>query len=211
MATLASPRAPDPKTSAFPPGGGGLRTMAWNDTENGSASTAASSVTSSGTGMSMEEWAASCSAQAPGAPVTTPMWTPGPMSPLVKDQHRLRSPAWQGGHRGVMPRGAQLSHGLSTTRWPTSTSAGLGSEGDHLGHHLVSGHVGKGGEGGHRVVDVPIVELAEDQLGVRPTHTGEDRPGHDPVRVDGTGVVHLVQAERERRQPCLELVGGHRP
>ena len=90
--------------------------MAWNDTEKGSASTAASSVTSSGTGISIDEWAASCSAQAPGAPVTTPMWTPGPMSPVVNDQHRLTSPAWHGGHSGLIPRGAQLSHGLSTTR-----------------------------------------------------------------------------------------------
>ena len=100
--------------------------MAWKDTEKGSASTAASSDTSSGTGKSIDEWAASPSAQAPGAPVTTPMWTPGPMSPLVNDQHRLRSPAWQGGHSGEIPRGAQLSQGLSTTRCPTSTSRAAG-------------------------------------------------------------------------------------
>ena len=64
----------------------------------------------------MEEWVASSSAHAPGAPVTTPMWTPGLMSPLVNDQHMLRSPAWHGGQSGVMPRGAQLSQGFSTTR-----------------------------------------------------------------------------------------------
>ena len=40
--------------------------MAWNDTEKGSASTAASFEMPSGTGMSMESCAASSSAQAPG-------------------------------------------------------------------------------------------------------------------------------------------------
>ena len=69
-----------------------------------------------GPGMSMESCAASSSAQAPGAPVMTPTWTPGPRSPLVKLQHRLRSPAWHGGHGGSMPRGPQVSHGLRTTR-----------------------------------------------------------------------------------------------
>ena len=54
------------------------------------------------------------------------MCTPGLMSPLVNDQHRLTSPTWQGGHRGVMPRGAQLSHGLSSTRCPTSTPSASG-------------------------------------------------------------------------------------
>jgi hypothetical protein len=67
--------------------------MAWKDTENGSDSTAASSEMPSGTGKSIDEWVAKSSAQAPGAPVTTPMWTPGLMSPLVNDQHMLRSPA----------------------------------------------------------------------------------------------------------------------
>src|ERR1700676_3093304 len=109
MATLANPRAPAPNTTTLPWGGGGLRTMLWNDTENGSDNTAASSEMPSGTGKSMDEWVARSSAHAPGAPVTTPMWTPGLMSPLVKDQHMLRSPATQGGHNGWIPRGAQLS------------------------------------------------------------------------------------------------------
>ena len=74
--------------------------MAWKETAKGSASTAASFEMPSGTGISMESWAASNSAQAPGAPVSTPRWTPGPRSPLVKLQHMLRSPAWHGGHGG---------------------------------------------------------------------------------------------------------------
>ena len=95
--------------------------MAWNETEKGSASTAASFETPSGTGMSMESCAASRSAHAPGAAVMTPTCTPGPRSPLVKLQQRLRSPAWQGGHIGSIPRGAQVSQGFSTTRWPMSS------------------------------------------------------------------------------------------
>ena len=55
MATLARPRAPAPTTTTLPPGGGGLRRMAWKETEKGSANTAASSLTSSGTGKSIEE------------------------------------------------------------------------------------------------------------------------------------------------------------
>ena len=100
--------------------------MAWKETEKGSASTAASSEMPSGTGISMESCAASCSAQAPGAPVMTPTCTPGPRSPFVKLQQRLRSPAWQGGQSGSMPRGAQVNHGLSTTRWPTSSPRASG-------------------------------------------------------------------------------------
>ncbi len=100
--------------------------MAWKDTEKGSARTAASSEMPSGTGINMESCAASCSAQAPGAPVVTPTCTPGPRSPLVKLQHRLRSPAWQGGQGGSMPRGPQVSQGFSTTRWPTSSPRASG-------------------------------------------------------------------------------------
>ena len=77
------------------------------DTANGSASTATSSETPSGTGMSIESWAASRSAQAPGASVVTPMWTPGPIAPVVKLQHRDRSPARQAGHRRARRRGAR--------------------------------------------------------------------------------------------------------
>src|ERR1035441_6314529 len=43
MATLARPSAPAPNTTTLPSGGGGFRTMAWNDTEKGSEGTAAAS------------------------------------------------------------------------------------------------------------------------------------------------------------------------
>ena len=72
MATLVRPERAGPVDEHPPEGGGGWRTMAWKDTEKGSASTAASSEMPSGTGISMESCAASCSAQAPGAPVMTP-------------------------------------------------------------------------------------------------------------------------------------------
>src|SRR3954463_9174592 len=45
---------------------------------------------------------------------------PGLMSPVVKLQHRLRSPASHAEQTGDMPRGAHDNHGFSTTRCPTS-------------------------------------------------------------------------------------------
>ncbi len=74
----------------------------------------------------MESWADIRSAQAPGASVMTPMCTPGPRAPLVKLQHSGNSPRTQAGQGGSMPRGPQVSHGLSTTRWPTSTPRASG-------------------------------------------------------------------------------------
>src|SRR3954454_22640420 len=49
IATAHDPSAPAPYTSTLPPGAGGCRVTACNDTANGSANTATSSGTSSGT------------------------------------------------------------------------------------------------------------------------------------------------------------------
>ena len=85
-------------------------------------------------------------------------------------------------------------------------AAGLGSEGDDLGHHLVSGHVGERGKGGHRVIDVACVEVAQDELGVGAADAREDRPRHHPVGTDQAGVVDVVQPERDAREHRLQLV-----
>ena len=53
MATAHEPSEPAPYTSTRPDGGGGCRVIACSDTENGSANTASSSGTESGTGCSM--------------------------------------------------------------------------------------------------------------------------------------------------------------
>ncbi len=89
-------------------------------------------------------------------------------------------------------------------------TAGGRSESHHLGHHLVARHVGERGEGGHRVVDVPVGEVAEHQLGVRTADPREDRPGDHPVRVDRSGVVEVVEAEGEGGEMLLQVVGGDR-
>ena len=57
MAVAVVPSAPAPYTSARPPGGGGWRVTECNDTAKGSANTANSSGTPSGTGKSMVWWA----------------------------------------------------------------------------------------------------------------------------------------------------------
>ena len=62
IAVAVVPNAPAPYTSTFPPGGGGCRVTACNDTANGSANTASSSGTESGTGNSIESWAGISSA-----------------------------------------------------------------------------------------------------------------------------------------------------
>ena len=54
MAVAVVPSAPAPYTSARPPGGGGWRVTECSDTAKGSAKTANSSGTPSGTGKSME-------------------------------------------------------------------------------------------------------------------------------------------------------------
>ena len=100
-----------------------------------------SSVTRSGTGKTIEWWTAIRSAHAPGASVMTPTWTPGPRPPRVKLQQSGRSPATHRGHGGSMPRGPHVSHGLTTTRCPTSTPAAPGPTLDDLGDDLVAGDV----------------------------------------------------------------------
>ncbi len=76
--------------------------------------------------MSIESWAAIRSAHPPAR-----RWPPrralrDPSAPSVKLQHRLSSPRWQAGQGGSMPRGPQVSHGLSSTRWPTSRPCASG-------------------------------------------------------------------------------------
>src|SRR3954447_6372544 len=56
-ASAHNPREPAPYTTTRPDGGGGCRVIACNDTENGSANTAASSGTESGTANNMLSWA----------------------------------------------------------------------------------------------------------------------------------------------------------
>ena len=89
--------------------------------------------------------------------------------------------------------------------------AGLWPEGDDLGHDLVPGHVGQRGEGGHGVVDVARVEVAQHELGVGAADAREDRLGHDPVGPDETGVVDVVQAEGDAGEHRLQLVLGGGP
>ena len=128
--------APDERPGR--PAGGGWRVTLWSDTAKGSAKMACSSSTPAGTAKSIDEWAGRSSAYPPVASLETPVCRPGLMSPVVKLQHRLRSPAAQAGHSGSMPRGAQDSHGLSTTRCPISNPDRLGAERGDLGHHLVA-------------------------------------------------------------------------
>ena len=129
----------------------------------------------------------------------------------MKLQQSGRSPAWQAGQAGLMPRGPQVSQGLSTTRWPTSTPRASGPSSTTSGHHLVPGHVGERGERRHGVVHVALAEVAQHQLGVRAADAGEDRLGDHPVRPDEAGVVHLVQAERDLVEQLVDLVHRLRP
>ena len=180
--------------------------MAWNETEKGSARTAASSEMPSGTGMSMESCAASRSAQAPGAPGDDADVDAGTEvslgeAPAEAEVARLAGRAG----RVDAPRSAgqpRVEHDtLAHVEAPR-----LGPERNHLGHHLVPGHVGKRGEGSHRVVDIAGVEVTEHQLGVGAADARKDGFGDDPVGPDQAGLVDLVQAERRLDQFRLELV-----
>jgi hypothetical protein len=92
----------------------------WSDTANGSASTAISSGTPSGTGISIESCAGRYSAKPPEASLQVPVWMPAANGPSAKCQQMLRSPSRQDPHGGSIPLGPQESHGLRTTRWPIS-------------------------------------------------------------------------------------------
>ena len=70
----------------FEPGAGGLRVMAWNETDHGSASTATSSGMASGTAKAMLWCAGSRSAKPPVASTALPVWIPGERRPSWKFQ-----------------------------------------------------------------------------------------------------------------------------
>ena len=67
------PSVPQPYTSAVAPGLGGALRMAWSETEKGSASTAASSLTESGTGIHWDSWAGTRGAKPPVAVALFPL------------------------------------------------------------------------------------------------------------------------------------------
>lgn len=86
IAVAVVPSAPAPITRARPCGGGGLRVTAWKETDHGSARTAASSGTASGTGNTIVVCAGSRSANPPVASVALPVWMPAESGPAWKFQ-----------------------------------------------------------------------------------------------------------------------------
>ena len=84
MVVAVVPSAPAPYTTTFAPGAGGLRVIAWNDTDHGSASTATSSSMSSGTGKAIDVCAGSRSANPPVASTALPVWMPQDSRPSWK-------------------------------------------------------------------------------------------------------------------------------
>src|SRR5262249_31292033 len=126
MAVAHVPRAPAPYTITLPPGTGGCRVTECRLTANGSAKTASSSGTSSGTLNSCVSCAGMSWAYPPLASFEVPVWRPGAIGPTPKLQHRLRSPASHAGQIGSTPRGRHESQGFSTTRSPTSRPSASG-------------------------------------------------------------------------------------
>jgi len=84
IATVISPSVPHPYTIAGSPSRGGWRSTPCSCTENGSASTACSSLNASGTGMHCETCAAKYGANTPFAAAQLPMWMAGGSRPSVK-------------------------------------------------------------------------------------------------------------------------------
>src|SRR5438093_8602873 len=93
--------------------------MPCNDTENGSARTACSSVTESGIGMHIDSCAGTSGAKPPVALLLLPVWMPGGIAPRAKLRQIEYWPAAHSGQGGSMPRGAHESQGFRTTRSPT--------------------------------------------------------------------------------------------
>ena len=110
-----------------------------------------------------------------------------------------------------MPRGAAGQPGVQHDALAHVETTRLGSKRGHLGDHLVPGHVGERREGGHRVVDVARVEVAEHELGIGAADTREDRAGHHPVRAHEARVLDVVQAEGHAGQHRLQVVYRCRP
>jgi len=100
-----------------------------------------------------------------------------------------------------MPRGPHDSHGLSTTRCPTSIPRAFGPTGDHVGHHLVAHDLGEGTECGHGIVGVAspksirICLESDPQMPVsrgrcdHPILVRELRISHLPQRCRGAGQI----------------------
>src|ERR1700687_5595124 len=106
MAMCSRPSVPQPYTNTVPLLGGGLCKVACNDTEKGSASTAAASEMSSGMGMHCDSCAGTREGKPPVASLLLPSWMPGASAPRTKLAHCAYSPRSHHAHSGVMPRGA---------------------------------------------------------------------------------------------------------
>src|SRR5262245_6010342 len=119
MATVNNPRVPQPYTSTGAPGVGGRFRTACNETENGSASTASSSRTSSGIAIHIDSCAGTNGANPPVATLLFPVWIPGGMWPRAKLRQIEYCPSRHSRQGGSMPRGPHDSHGFKTTQSPT--------------------------------------------------------------------------------------------
>ncbi len=80
-----------------------------------------------------------------------------------------------------------------------------GPDVDDLGDDFVAGDVRQRRERGHRVVDVAVTEVAEDELGVGAADTGEDRPRDDPP-VSQPRLVDVVEPERQPVDQVVDVV-----
>ena len=185
--------------------------MAWKETEKGSARTAASLEMPSGTGIEHRIVRRQQLGPRPGCAGDHADMDARPEVALREAPAQIEVSRRAGRAVGSMPRGAQVSHGLSTTRWPTSRPRACRSEGHHLGDNLMAGDMRERGERRHRVVDVAGAEVPQHQLGIGAADPREDGSGDDPVRTYQPGVVDLVQPEGQAGQHRLQLVGRRRP
>ena len=124
----------------------------------------------------------------------------------MKLQQRLRSPAWQGGQSGSMPRGAQVSQGLSTTRCPTSSPRASGPRATTSATTSWPGTWGSEEKAAMGLSMSPVLKSPSTSLASDPQMPERMGLGHDPVGTDQPGVVDVVQAEGDARQHRLQLV-----
>ena len=193
------PRAPAPYTTARVPGRGGLRVIAWNDTDHGSARTASSSSMSSGTATAIDSCAGSRSAKPPVASTALPVWMPTDSRAHVEvAADRVVAPR-AGRAQRADAAGPATEVGVQHDPLPRLDAAHGRPRLLDGGDDLVPQHLGERDEGGHHVVG-GVLEVHEHLLGVRPADAGHPGAQHQPVVAQQPRFGQVDQRHRRRRQ-----------
>ena len=134
---------------------------------------------------------------AAGVASTCPVWMPGRDRPDAEVPAQAEIAGLARGHIGSTPRGPHDSHGLSTTRSPTSRPSASGPSATTSATTSWPSTWGSEKNAPHGVVGLsPLAPVDEDLLGVGPADAREPGLGDDPVGPQEARVVHVDEPHR---------------